>query len=100
MSSSRTPLTENNVDSIVLNAIKNNKFSSVAVIAHFTRLHENIVNESFNRLIENRRIYLSVGGLPKRYSHTDDRYSRADLEEYPIEKPIVFQYVPEGTVIH
>lgn len=97
---SRTNLTENNIDSIVLNTIKNNKFSSVAVISHFTRLPENIVNESFNRLISNRRIYLSVGGVPKRYSHVDERYSHADLEEYVIEKPVVYQYAPEGTVIH
>ena len=100
MSSSRTPLTENNIDSIVLNTIKNNKFSSASVISHFTRLPENIVNESFNRLIRSRRIYLSVGGFPKRYSHVDERSSHADLEEYVIEKPFVFQYVPEGTVIH
>lgn len=94
-------LTENNIDSIVLNALKNNKFSSVVFIAHITRIHENSVRESFTRLLKNRRIYLSVGSLPKRYSHSDERLTGwADTEDEYQESKRVFVARQEGTIIH
>jgi len=61
------------IDSIVSNALRNNKFSSSLVISHITGLPDNIVEESFGRLLERRNIYLSVGGLPKRFSHSSEK---------------------------
>lgn len=100
-SSHSTPLTENNVDSIVLNAVKNNKFSSTAFISHITRLPENAVQESFNRLLHLRRIYLSVGGVPKRFSHISEQNSYTDNDvKCVLEKEVDLPVLLEGTVIH
>jgi hypothetical protein len=68
------------VDSIVSNAVRNNKFSSSLVISHITGLPDNLVQESFSRLLESRRIYLSVGGLPKRFSHSSDKNTEDEWE--------------------
>ncbi|MDD4930843.1 MAG: hypothetical protein PHG66_01655 [Candidatus Colwellbacteria bacterium] len=95
-----TPLTENNVDSIVLNTLKNNKFSSVAFIAHITRLPVGMVDESVNRLVHRRKIYLSTGGVPKRYSHSDELMGWTDTEEEYQESKRFSISVQEGTIIH
>lgn len=101
MSSSRsTPLTENNIDSIVLNTLKNNKFSSVVFIAYITRLPERMIQESFNRLLNLQKIYLAVGGVPKRYSHSDERMGWTDTEEEYQESKRNTISLPEGTLIH
>lgn len=101
MSVSRnTPLTENNIDSIVLNTLKNNKFSSVAFVAHITRIPDREVTQSFDRLLSLQKIYLSVGGVPKRYSHSDERMGWTDTEEEYQESKRLAISLPEGTLIH
>jgi len=99
MSSTLTPSI---VDSIVLSTLKTNKFSSVAFISHLTRLSERIIGESFDRLLREQKIYLSVGGLPKRYSHSDEREQWSDdvagVSHTSSSAPNIT--LPEGTVIH
>ena len=62
--------TSEKTDSTVLKSILNNQFSSLHVVCHFTGLPENSVTESITRLLNNKKIFLSVGGVPKRYSAT------------------------------
>lgn len=93
-------LTENNIDSIVLNTLKNNKFSSVAFVSHITHISDKEISKSFDRLLSRQRIYLSVGGVPKRYSHMDERMVWTDTEEEYQESKRLSISLPEGTMIH
>ena len=81
MSRRNTPLTDNNIDSVVLNTLKNNKFSSVSFISYITSLSEKTVSDSFDRLLSINKIFLSVGGVPKRYSHHSERKNNNDDNE-------------------
>jgi hypothetical protein len=56
------------VESSVLKTITNNQFSSVHVLAHMLKRHEREIQSAINTLLDNNKIYLSVGGVPKRYS--------------------------------
>lgn len=91
-------LTTADIDSIVLGSLRNNKFSSAAVISHFTGIHEQKVTESFGRLLQRRLIHLAVGGVPKRYSVVEDNDNDDSNDNYSsYQNPI---QEPEGTVIH
>jgi predicted transcriptional regulator len=59
----------------VLNTIRNNKFSSVHVLAHLMKKDESDVQSALNYLLSSGQIYQSVGGVPKRYSHIDEKYT-------------------------
>jgi len=95
-----SPLTGGEVDSIVLNTIRNNKFSSVVFVGFITNIPDDKVQQSVDRLVQSRKIYLSVGGYPKRYSSSDELKSKSqpivEYQENMYQAPIL----PEGTVIH
>lgn len=63
------------IDKTVLNTIVNNKFSSAAIISVFTNIPQNDVENSVRNLSTKRLIYQSVGGLPKRFSSTEELYN-------------------------
>ena len=58
-------------DLIVLNAFRSHKLSSAEVIAKITKLPQRDVDSSVSRLLEKRKIYQSVGGVPRRYNTSD-----------------------------
>lgn len=61
---------------VVLSIISNNKFSSVHLISTLSGIPERDVQNSINQLLHKGIIYQSVGGYPKRYSHSDEKYNR------------------------
>lgn len=70
-------MSDSKVDSIVTGSFKTNKFSSSAFISHITNIPHQEVDASITRLINKGRVYQSVGGVPKRYSLTDERLNES-----------------------
>lgn len=62
-------------DLTVFNTLRSNKFSSCAFVSSLTRIPERDVQESIGRLLSSRKIYQSVGGVPKRYSSSEEQES-------------------------
>ena len=66
---------------VVLSIISNNKFSSVHIISSLSGIPEKNVQECINTLLHKGVIYQSVGGYPKRYSHSDEKHNRYYINE-------------------
>lgn len=64
------------LDSIILSSFRTHKLSSSQVISHYTDIPDYQVKDSIGRLIKSRKIYQSVGGLPKRYSAFSERKAK------------------------
>lgn len=67
------------IDTIVLNRLKNNKFSSSAFLSYITKLPQQDVEESINRLVTKRLVYQSVRGLPRRFSLVEPKEKKQYL---------------------
>lgn len=62
-------------DKVVFSIITNHKFSSVGVISHLSGIPEGLVETSVANLLRKGLIYQSVGGFPKRYSNSNEKYN-------------------------
>jgi hypothetical protein len=92
--------TEGNIDAMVYGVLSNNRFSSVHVVAHFTRLPERDVQQSIDRLTRRGLVVLSVGGMPKRYSvvEFEEEYAETPTTHHKSRRSEIQQ--PDGVVIH
>ena len=66
------------VEAAVFNAFRANKFSSVTFISHITKIRERDVASAVEYLLRKRKIYQSVGGLPRRFSAVEELDSKKD----------------------
>lgn len=62
-------------DKVVFSIITNNKFSSASIISHLSGIPENLVENSIRNLLHRGLIYQSVGGYPKRYSNSNEKFN-------------------------
>ena len=69
-------------DKVVFSIITNHKFSSAGVISHLSGIPEELVENSIRNLLRKGLIYQSVGGFPKRYSNSNEKFNYInDLSE-------------------
>lgn len=68
------------IDTTILNTFSKNRFSSALFISRITKLNLSDVEQSILRLLNKRKIFQSVKGVPHRFSSIEEDQNLKNIQ--------------------